>query len=119
MKAQHTPGPWTVFTNPDGTKIVGIGDRNAEGVTDCGFGIWRGGSEEALANAHLISAAPDLLIQLKGMLGFAEFVIAAVDIDTDQTKVVLRANGESVAEVPISTLLTHTKAAIAKAEARA
>ncbi|TXN40512.1 hypothetical protein [Methylobacterium sp. WL7] len=63
--AQHTPGPWRVFTTPDNTKIIGIGDRDGEGIADCGFGVWRGGSEEARANALLMAAAPDLLVALK------------------------------------------------------
>lgn len=65
MSAKHSPGPWSVYTSPDGSKLVGIGDSNAEGVADCGFGIWRGGDAEAIANARLIAAAPDLLEALK------------------------------------------------------
>ena len=61
MSAQHTPGPWRVFTTLSGGQIIGIGELTGDGVADCGFGVWRGGSEEALANARLIAAAPDLL----------------------------------------------------------
>ena len=64
----HTPGPWKLFTTPDGGRIVGIGDVNAEGVTDCGFGLWRDGPE-MMANAQLIAAAPDLLEALEGIMG--------------------------------------------------
>ena len=68
---QHTPGPWKIFWRTNDMDytwpIVGIGEANGEGVVDCGFGVWRDG-EEALANARLIAAAPDLLAALKGML---------------------------------------------------
>ncbi len=57
--AEHTPGPWKVFTTKDGTQVIGIGELNGAGVADCGFGVWRGGSKEALANARLIAAAPE------------------------------------------------------------
>ena len=52
------------------------------------------------------------------MLGLAEFLINAVDVDTELTKVILRMGGEAVAEAPIAVILEHTKAAIAKAEGR-
>ena len=57
--SEHTPGPWKVFTTKDGTKVIGIGELNGAGIADCGFGIWRGNSKEALANARLIAAAPE------------------------------------------------------------
>lgn len=63
--AKHTPGPWRVFTTPDNTKIIGIGEQSGDGIADCGFGVWRGGSEEARANALLMAAAPDLLAALR------------------------------------------------------
>ena len=59
----HTPGPWRVFTTPDGRKLIGIGDVEGAGVTDCGFGLW-GSGDELHANARLIAAAPDLLDSL-------------------------------------------------------
>jgi hypothetical protein len=59
-KTGFTPGPWKVFTNTGGDKIIGIGELNGGGVADCGFGVWRGGDAEALANALLIASAPDL-----------------------------------------------------------
>ena len=64
---KYTPGPWKVFKARDGHNIIGIGDINGEGITDCGFGVWRGDSIEALANATLIAAAPDLLEALKNL----------------------------------------------------
>ena len=61
--SEHTPGPWRVFTaRGNRHKIIGIGEMTGEGITDCGFGVWRGGSAEAVANANLIAAAPELFI---------------------------------------------------------
>lgn len=57
----HTPGPWKAIITKDGRKLVGVGQENGEGVTDCGFGIWAWGEPEAIANARLIAAAPDML----------------------------------------------------------
>lgn len=64
-KTGFTPGPWKVFTNTGGDKIIGIGELNGGGVADCGFGVWRGGDAEALANALLIASAPDLYETLR------------------------------------------------------
>lgn len=58
-EAKFTPGPWKVFTAPNGTMLIGIGEATGEGVFDCGFGVWRS-DEEKLANAHLAAAAPAL-----------------------------------------------------------
>lgn len=59
-KFKGTPGPWNVFRTPDGQVILAIGDINAEGVVDCGFGLWRSGEEKS-ANAQAISATPDFI----------------------------------------------------------
>ena len=61
---KFTPGPWRIFKSTDGTKIIGIGELTGEGVTDSGFGLWRGNSDEATANACLIAAAPELYAAL-------------------------------------------------------
>jgi hypothetical protein len=68
MTAKHTPGPWRIFTTMDGTKLIGIGDSNGEGIIDAGFGVWREGDPEAIANARLIAAAPDLVDALEELL---------------------------------------------------
>lgn len=72
MAQRHTPGPWRVFTTPQGNRIIGIGEQTGEGITDCGFGLWRGGDAEALANARLIAAAPQMLEALKAALADIE-----------------------------------------------
>ena len=55
--AKATPGPWKAFKTTDGRKLLGIGDANAEGVFDVGFGVWRDGDERD-ANADLIANSP-------------------------------------------------------------
>jgi len=127
MAAQHMPGPWQVGYR--GTTVMGA-SPNAKVCDIRGWGYLTGKGDGALgltedeavavqsANAALIAAAPDLLVQLKSMLGLARFIIKAADLDPEATTVVLRNQGETVAEVPVSVLLTNTEAAIAKAEGR-
>lgn len=107
---QSTSGPWEVVPHAPTLVRTIRGLPVADAFTSLSL------ESEMEANARLIAAAPDLLVQLKGLLGFARFVINAVDIDTEATKVVLRNKGEPVAEVPIAVLLKHSEAAIAKAE---
>ena len=73
-KNEHTPGPWDYDPTGDDKRIcVGIGlvdGPNGYDVAevysdDCD-------PDEALANARLIAAAPDLLEALEGLLVFAE-----------------------------------------------
>ncbi len=65
----YTPTPWRVFTNPDGTKLVGIGARDGQGILDCGFGVWAWNYPEGIANANLVVEAvnnhADLLNKLE------------------------------------------------------
>lgn len=68
MNTKFTAGPWRVFTTTGGNKLVGVGEQTGEGITDCGFGLWGGGDAEAIANAHLIAAAPDLYEALVPLL---------------------------------------------------
>lgn len=69
MEAKHTPGPWgcesamssdldsiRYITNPDGKSIARVRIRNFQS------------QDEALANARLIAAAPDLLAALQGIM---------------------------------------------------
>ena len=66
---EHTPGPWKVFWGKRKRHMfIGIGTEAGDGITDPHFGLWRGDSEEAAANARLIAAAPDLLKALKDIL---------------------------------------------------
>ncbi|MET3485414.1 hypothetical protein [Methylobacterium sp. 1973] len=109
----HSPAPW----HQDSARPEMVFDKRGRLVVDCDH-HGMGPRAQAAANGALVAAAPEMLVQLKGMLGLAEFLIDAVNVDTDLTKVVLRMNGEAVAEVPIAVILEHTKAAVAKAEGR-
>jgi hypothetical protein len=67
----HTPGPWTVFMDKQ-MKRAGI---EAKGISIVVFGaheddagIHGKTAEEALANAHLIAAAPELLLALESFV---------------------------------------------------
>jgi hypothetical protein len=60
-------GPYRVFLADNGFHIIGIGDRNAKGITDCGFGVWGGGDAESLATANLLAAAPALFEALEAI----------------------------------------------------
>jgi hypothetical protein len=73
-KAKHTPGPWRIFTNTDGSKLIGIGELTGDGIADCGFGLWRGGEAEAIANARLIAAAPEMFEALQDILEYSASV---------------------------------------------
>lgn len=67
MSAAHTPGPWVVEDLPADPYIVyaggihGNGERRQVCVTANGFF----GCDESIANARLISAAPELLEALR------------------------------------------------------
>lgn len=70
---QHTPGPWYIYPGthkypgieaPGGKTIVIFGEENSEAGVRCNF---NGDRETILANARLISAAPDLLEACKSI----------------------------------------------------
>jgi len=58
MKAQHTPGPWTV--DPEGRIAVTIEGGNGEPICDV-----YGANKEA--DAYLIAAAPAMLESIKSL----------------------------------------------------
>ncbi|CAB4156064.1 hypothetical protein UFOVP673_37 [uncultured Caudovirales phage] len=72
--SKHTPGPWSIFTDDKHKHNAGIEAENFSIVTIGYFdetpgiddsGVKGNTEEEALANAHLIAAAPDLLEALE------------------------------------------------------
>ncbi len=71
-EAQPTPGPWRIFQTKGKPPffVIGIGREDGLGITDgnVGLGIWGADSPEALANARLIAAAPDLAAALKELM---------------------------------------------------
>lgn len=66
---QHTPGPWTVpikrVSHNQGFAIMAGGVRVADTIEDHS-------AVDAEANAHLISAAPDLLAACRAVVEWAE-----------------------------------------------
>lgn len=67
MMHQPTPGPWTVEAPDDERPVIRSDDGGM--VADM---IEREDSRETQANAHLIAAAPDLLIALRTILNWDE-----------------------------------------------
>lgn len=103
--SEHTPGPWTnkehsTFVWSVHGNVCACGDPHASGhvgYTECGVGCqWLG---EAVANAHLIAAAPDMLAALKAL------------VDADNAPLVM-SDAHSV------VLMDNVRAAIAKAEGK-
>ena len=74
MSTQHTPGPWIVRLDDTGGQFTGWPSVVATDELDCSI-VHRAGFKqeywgdlsqcEAIANARLIAAAPDLLAELK------------------------------------------------------
>lgn len=104
---KHTPGPWMFKTAPNGDNGI-----KAEGtwIFAGAFAEIRSDGEndrdEALANARLIAAAPDLL---EALAECEDFFDQRADADCDQDGFV--PNDEM-------RMLATVRAAIAKAEAR-
>lgn len=66
MKTKHTPGPWRIWPHPDGKAVI-TDDRLARHIA-----VIPGASPHWQADAHLLSAAPELLESLKGVLRVAD-----------------------------------------------
>ena len=77
MSAQHTPGPWRVILDDTGGPFTGWPSVSASDQLDCSI-VHRAGfkqeywgdlsQREAIANARLIAAAPDLLEALQHLM---------------------------------------------------
>jgi hypothetical protein len=66
-QVKHTPGPWEVLEFPDCYQINGIRDHQYDEIAETGDN-----TELDEANARLISAAPELLEALRGLLSHVE-----------------------------------------------
>lgn len=74
-KVTHTPGPWRLLVGDEGDFIL-HGDSpepHGQNMVICSRNIGTPNSAEGIANARLISAAPDLLAALKH----------AIEVDTE------------------------------------
>lgn len=76
MSAKHTPGPWSIITSETCDLYAGIESDDFSIVVigypeeDDDGGVRGKTPEEALANAHLIAAAPELLEALIELRNF-------------------------------------------------
>jgi hypothetical protein len=66
--SEHSPLPWRVFTHPSGTKLVGVGGKDGQGILDAGFGVWAWEDPQGMANAALIVRAVNAHAQLVAAL---------------------------------------------------
>lgn len=111
--SEHTPGPWEVFLDDDFYPGIEAKDRRYSIIVfgdeggDCG--VQGKTHEEALANARLIAAAPDLL---EALWVFAE-------IDECGIGVMVGEREEHTAQCSECQQILAARAAIAKAEGRA
>jgi hypothetical protein len=93
-ETKFTPGPWKAYFGGENNRVlIGIGEETGEGIADCGdrywrgqFGMWRGKDEDAAANAHLITAAPDLYAALSKAREFVRIFTPREDHLGDKAK---------------------------------
>lgn len=64
MRPHHTPGPWDHVGNEGSSALVQAKDGSIIAT------VYGKGRIECAANTFLISAGPDMLEALKGLLGF-------------------------------------------------
>lgn len=64
--ARHTPGPWGLDSNP--RHVVRYESANEGRIVDIAIALGSFDSDEADANAHLIAAAPELLVACRLLL---------------------------------------------------
>ncbi len=99
MSAQHTPGPWAVDKDCD----LIIVDHEGGSLGEMTPGNPAVSDEQAVANARLVAAAPELLKALKEALGVIRMSSAE-----DDTEI----------EAAIRRVEKQCKVVIAKAEGR-
>ena len=86
----HTPGPWRIYKRTDRADIqiehTKSGNTDAspfnQGICDMSEFECRARPEEAMANARLIAAAPELLVLLKRGQVVREHMLAALKAGT-------------------------------------
>lgn len=98
-----TPGPWT--TGADPTRVE---SEHEHGWANDGWIICDCKGPDAVANARLIAAAPELLAALKLAYDWSRFVAASGMTNTEEFIAELFERGEAVQEA--------ARAAIKKAE---
>ena len=88
---KHTPGPWAA----DGSGAIFVDKKQGEPIQTCGeYAVRYGeGTEEALANAYLIAAAPDLLEACRAALEKCPFPVGAALAKEQLQKAIAKAEG--------------------------
>ena len=70
LHAEATAGPWRVFTSADGLRLVGVGDKDGNGVLDSGFGVWAW-TDIGIHNADTVvatrNALPDFIAAVRAL----------------------------------------------------
>jgi hypothetical protein len=94
MKAQHTPGPWSI--DPEGSIAATIEGGNGEPICDV-----YGANKEA--DAHLIAAAPAMLESLQVMVNAISQINNSIEYVTPEVFSAL----EFARAVIIKTKATH------------
>lgn len=92
-RAVHTAGPWTLGATSSTARDHAIiaGSMVIARVNGFGYPVGEGWSPESAANARLISAAPELLVELRQSLRIVE---AQVELATAMQGIALRAWAE-------------------------
>ena len=95
MSAAHTPGPWrlTIYKITEGEKVISYGwsivDAKSRSVPLHSID----GSKQALANARLIAAAPELLEALQGALESMETGVTSLGVIRAARAAIAKATG--------------------------
>lgn len=99
MNTEHTPGPWnSASLDQDSDHIevfAGISDGDQVAVVK-GYGLATGKHYEAIANARLIAAAPDLLAALDALIAAiyeGKYVDPYSDVYRDALNAIAKATG--------------------------
>lgn len=92
MTAKHTPGPWGIIIGEAGPVV--FSGENGDLVSRMGSFL---GDDEAMANARLIAAAPDLLEALQMVVTIANEAYDHWDADHDAKvgKILIALSGAS------------------------
>lgn len=78
--AAHTPGPWTTQATEHGITVYSTAGRDVADVLS-------DGGSEAIADARLIAAAPELLEALRRAEAAIKYAVAAANSEADYVRI--------------------------------
>lgn len=93
--SKHTPGPWFIFGNGHcvgGPAIAPLGESQTAGIAMCSMS--KRHTDECVANAKLIAAAPELLRVLREALDFIQLNHDDTGIETEINSAIRMAEGK-------------------------